>query len=266
MKNQSTKRPASRRSRSSFIKNIEARARSSKSRIILALDIDYRDDTSKLLTDAKVIVNKTSKYLCAVKLNFHLITPLSISELRELNRTISSRGLPSIADIKLNDIDNTNRVATEYLWKAGFSAVIVNPFVGYNGALDVVLQRAHEIGKGVIFLAYMSHRGAEEGYGLRLEKGETIHELFLEHARDWKADGVVMGTTRPEKILAARNFLGSRIKIFSPGSGAQGGNPVASLKAGADYLIFGRSIVESGDPNQAVREIYQSLLAWRENR
>lgn len=266
MKNQSIGRTRSTRSSLDFSRDIEARSKKSNSRIVLALDLDYRNDTSRLLYDAKSIVNSTSKYLCAVKLNFHLIAPLSILELRELNQTISSRGLNSIADIKLNDIDNTNRVATDYLWKAGFAAVIANPLAGYDGALDVVLQRAHAIGKGVILLAYMSHKGAQEGYGLKLHDGGTVHELFLQRARDWKADGVVMGTTRPEKITAAKRFLGRSIKIFSPGSGAQGGDPIASLNAGTDYLIFGRSIVDSEDPKQAVREIYHSLLAWKENR
>ncbi|MGI0080050.1 MAG: orotidine 5'-phosphate decarboxylase / HUMPS family protein [Nitrososphaerales archaeon] len=252
------------RAQGNFTKAIEKRSKTSKSRIILALDLDYRNNTSKLLSDAESMVRKTSEYLCAVKLNFHLILPLSLSELSKLNRTIESNQLTTIADIKLNDIDNTNRVASEYLWKAGFSALIANPFVGYENGLDVVLKESRAIGKGVILLAYMSHRGAEEGYGLRLEGGRTLHELFLERAKSWKADGVIMGTTRPERIAEARAFLGRDVKILSPGSGAQGGDPIKSLKAGADYLIFGRGILESGNPKDSVRQIYRSQLAWTE--
>ncbi|MGI0083920.1 MAG: orotidine-5'-phosphate decarboxylase, partial [Nitrososphaerales archaeon] len=73
-----------------------------------------------------------------------------------------------------------------------------------------------------------------------------------------------MGTTRPERIAEARAFLGRDVKILSPGSGAQGGDPIKSLKAGADYLIFGRSILESGNPKDSVRQIYRSQLAWTE--
>lgn len=251
--------------KANFKRAVESRSKTSGSRIILALDLDYRDDPSGLLSDAVSIVRETRDYLCAVKLNFHLVLPLSLVELGKLNKTITSYGLASIADVKLNDIDNTNRVATEYLWKAGFSAVIANPFTGYTNGLDIVLKRARAAGKGVILLAYMSHKGAEEGYGLKLEGGRTMHELFLERAKRWKADGVVMGTTRPEKIASARAFLGRGVKIFAPGSGAQGGDPVKSLEAGADYLIFGRSVVESGDPQEAVKQIYRSQLAWTES-
>ena len=38
--------------------------------------------------------------------------------------------LQTIADIKLNDIGNTNKVTTEHLWNLGFDAVIANPIMG----------------------------------------------------------------------------------------------------------------------------------------
>jgi orotidine-5'-phosphate decarboxylase len=248
-----------------FKQAIREASKNSESKIILALDLDYRPDVEKLLTRAEEILSLTRDYICGVKVNWHLIAPLSLSELEHLNGFVSASGLPSIADIKLNDIDNTNRVATEYLWQAGFSAVIVNPFVGYEGGLDVVIRRAHELGKGVIALSYMSHKGAEEGYGLKLEDGRTLYELFLDRAKSWNVDGVIMGTTRPEKIVYARKRLGRDILILSPGSGAQGGDAIKSLEAGADYLIFGRSIVDAENPGSAAKRIRESLLPWLEN-
>jgi orotidine-5'-phosphate decarboxylase len=234
-------------------------SKSKKSNLILALDLAYRRDVSGLLHDAKRIVEATSDYLCAVKINYHLMLPLSIPEMSSLNKCISQNGLVSIADLKLNDIDNTNRVATEYLWDAGFSAVIVNPFVGLDGALDTVFERAHELGKGVITLAYMSHRGADEGYGLKLNGKRTVFDEFLQRARKWGSAGVILGTTRPLKIEKARMVLGKEIKIICPGSGAQGGDPMASIKAGADYLIFGRAIIETQNPRAAAKNILKSL-------
>ncbi|MDG6995914.1 MAG: orotidine 5'-phosphate decarboxylase [Nitrososphaerota archaeon] len=245
----------------SFLKLIDEKSKKADSRLILALDPDFRSDTSSLLKDAKAIVEATSDYICAVKINFHLLLPLSLNEISELNKLADSFGLPVIADIKLNDIDNTNRVATSYLWASGFSAVIVNPFVGYENGLDVVFSEAHRLNKGVITLGFMSHAGAGEGYGLKLADGRTISQLFLEKAVSWGADGVILGTTRPEQISRARQVLGSRIKIISPGSGAQGGNPVASLRAGADYLIYGRAIVGDSNPKAAVKRIREALAS-----
>jgi orotidine-5'-phosphate decarboxylase len=236
-----------------------------RSRIILALDLDHRANTRNLLSDAMNLVRETSDAICAVKINFHLLLPLSISEITRLNSFITKRGLVSIADIKLNDIDNTNRVTTEYLWDSGFSAVIANPFVGFEGALDVVFEQAHRRGKGIILLGYMSHKGADEGYGLKLPNSRTIFREFLERAKNWKADGMILGSTRPEKIVEARKILGRKIKLICPGSGAQGGNSVESLKAGADYLIYGRAIVQSKHPGQTAKDILRSLSSITKN-
>ncbi len=248
----------------SFKNLIESKSKKSKSRIILALDPDFRENLSNLADDATKIINDTSDYICGIKINFHLIAPLALQELRSINDIAMNYRLPSIADIKLNDIDNTNKVATEYLWKAGFSAVIANPLAGYEGGLDIVLKRAKELDKGVILLAYMSQKGADEGYGLVLRDNRTLFDLFLDRAQDWNADGVIVGSTRPEKISSARKRLGNETKIFSPGSGAQGGDLVRSLEAGADYLIVGRSIVESKNPREQAKLLFRSLLPWTE--
>jgi orotidine-5'-phosphate decarboxylase len=248
-----------------FADKLELCSKKKRSKIILALDLDYRTNTHSLLSDAIELVGETSDSICAVKINFHLLLPLSMSEITRLNGVIRKRGLVSIADIKLNDIDNTNRVTTRYLWDSGFSAVIANPFVGFEGALDVVFKQARERGKGVILLGYMSHRGADEGYGLKLYNGRTIFREFLERAKNWKADGMILGSTRPEKIVEARKVLGPRVKLICPGSGAQGGNSVESLKAGADYLIYGRAIVQSKNPGEAAKDILRSLSSIAKN-
>jgi orotidine-5'-phosphate decarboxylase len=41
--------------------------------------------------------------------------------------------------------------------------------------------------------------------------------------------------------------------IFSPGVGAQGGDPKQAIAAGSDYLIIGRSIYAEGNPSVAAK-------------
>jgi orotidine-5'-phosphate decarboxylase len=229
------------------------------SRIILALDIPHRRSTKDLLKDSVAILDKVWDLVAAVKINFHLVIPLSLEGLSELNDRIHTAGLCSIADIKLNDIDNTNEIATDYLWDAGFDAVIVNPFAGFKGGLDVVYNRGRQLNKGVISLAYMSHQGADESYGLETSTGASMFEIMIERANLWDSDGVILGTTRIDKIRDARSILRKSIKIISPGSGSQGGDPLAALKAGGDYLIFGRSLINAGDPRDATLRISEAL-------
>jgi orotidine-5'-phosphate decarboxylase len=246
------------RSTESFKSLLNERSVSTKSRIIVALDVPHRKDTLALLKDSLKLIDTISDYVCGVKVNFHLIIPLSLSDISELNDRVHSNGLISIADIKLNDIGNTNLVSTEYLWDSGFDAVIVNPFVGFEGALDCVYEKSHKLGKGVISLAYMSHPGADEGYGLELENGNSLFDLMLERANSWGSDAVILGTTRPEKVKIGRSRLDKSIKIISPGSGAQGGDVTAAIQAGADYLIYGRSIVSDSDPRGAAKLVFET--------
>jgi orotidine-5'-phosphate decarboxylase len=243
-----------------FQESLASAASQKRSNTILALDLDFQEDTSSMLDEALRIFNDTKDYLCGVKINFHLLFSLSGEQIEQLNEEITKSGIPSIADIKLNDIDNTNRVATEYLWKRGFSAVIVNPFVGYEGGLDVVFKRAKELDKGIITLAYMSHKGADEGYGLELKDGRTVFELLLGRAVQWQADGIIMGTTRTDRIAYARRKIPGYMAILSPGSGSQGGMSRESYLAGSDYLIYGRSIVEARSPRDSARQIFDTML------
>ena len=235
-----------------------ASTQNSGSKIILALDLPHRKDPHGLLRDSINLLDKVASYICAVKSNFHLILPLSISEVQELNERVHSNGLTSIADIKLNDIANTNDIAVNYLWDSGFDGVIANPFVGFEGGLDVVYQSANQFDKGVITLAYMSHPGADEGYGLETREGSTLFELMLERANEWGSDGVIIGSTRTDRIAQARSILKRDIAIISPGSGTQGGDASASIRAGSDYLIYGRSIVTSDDPAREAKRIFQT--------
>ena len=75
----------------------------------------------------------------------------------------------------------------------------------------------------------------------------------------WGADGVVVGATVPQKISEVKQILGEKVDIYSPGVGAQGGAAETAVKAGANYLIVGREIVNSDDPAAAARMLCDSI-------
>ncbi|MCW4017155.1 MAG: orotidine 5'-phosphate decarboxylase [Candidatus Bathyarchaeota archaeon] len=240
----------------SFKQQMEETSKNKQSSIILALDFPYqgKQERGNLLTKAKNLLDTVSPYICAVKFNHHLTLPLGIFDgVQALVEQAHKRGLLAIMDCKVNDIGNTNNVIAEYYYDAGFDAVIANPFVGLEQGIKPILDVATERHRGVILLAYMSHKGAAEGYGQTIRDAETGVETkqylaFARKAARWNADGVVVGATVPEKIREIRFVLGEEVPIYSPGVGAQGGSVEDSVKAGARYLIVGREIVHADDP------------------
>ena len=169
-------------------------------------------------------------------------------------------------DAKINDIGNTNRTIAEYYYKAGFDAVIASPFVGWDEGMQPVFEIAHKMNRGVILLVYMSHKGAVEGYGQTVQDPATgklvpQYKVFAEKALKWNADGAVVGATYPEKIREISAILKNKVSIYSPGVGAQGGDAETAVRAGADYLIVGRAIVEAESPRKLAEQIRDA--AWQ---
>ncbi len=224
---------------------------SRKSRIILANDLN---DNNIAKLESKTITNikKLHEYLCAIKLNFHVILPLSQESLTKINQIAHDNGLQTIADIKLNDIGNTNEIATQRLWQCGFDSVIVNPIMGLEN-LQKLVTSSHNSGHGVITLVHMSHPGAKLGYGLSVRNPRTkkmikLHELFLQWSILSKVDGIVVGATVPKIISQSSKMIKGKCEIYSPGVGTQGGDPKKAIQSGANYLIVGRTILDSMDP------------------
>ena len=247
-----------------FTERIKKSANLHKSKLVLALDLSYTDKKD-LLKLAKNSLNMLGDYICAVKINFHLLLPLDLySEVKTVTDLAHSLGLQTIADIKLNDISNTNEVALSHLWSVGFDALTINPFIGFDALKDAILY-AHKNNNGVIALVYMSHKGASDTYGLNVidpKSNRTVqmYEMFLDWIEELNADGIVVGATLPEIIKRCSARVKGKVPIFSPGVGTQGGDAKQALANGSDYLIVGRSIIEAKDPKAQASQIRQ--LTW----
>jgi len=239
---------------------VKSRAEREGSRIILALDL-HIEDREVLLEKSLKMLRALSNHICAVKINRHLTLPLGLfTGVVKLVEAAHSVGLPAIMDCKLNDIGSTNLAIASNYFDAEFDALTVSPYVGWEKGLDSVFQLAQEKDKGVIPVIYLSHPGASKSFELKVLDpltGETKPQYlyFAEMAREWNADGVVVGATRPEKIAAVRKAIGGEIPIYSPGVGFQGGRAEDALKSGADYLIVGRSIITAKDPVVAAEQL-----------
>ncbi len=226
------------------------------------LNLDLTSDRPRdILSRSLKMLKATHPYVCAVKINRQLVLPLGLfNGIQKILGLTRDLGLPTIMDCKINDVGHTNRIIAEYYYKAGFDAVTANPFVGWEEGLQPVFEVAEQLSRGVILLVYMSHKAAGEGYGQTIQDPKTgrlipQYVALAEKALSWNADGVVVGATYPEKIKEVYGFLGENVPIYSPGVGVQGGAVEATIKAGARYLLVGRTITLSENPAETAKQI-----------
>jgi orotidine-5'-phosphate decarboxylase len=199
--------------------------------LILALDVTGRKQ-------AKKIAKACAPHLDAIKLGYPLILSCGLAFAGELE----GLGLPLIADFKVADIPNTNRLIAEQVFDAGFSSIICHGFTGKD-AVQACVDVAADYGGACFVVAEMSHPGATAFF--HGGNAEKIAELAMECG----ADGIIAPATRPERVKALRKIVGNR-KILSPGVGAQGGDAATVAKI-VDGIIVGRAIYDAENPAAA---------------
>jgi orotidine-5'-phosphate decarboxylase len=199
--------------------------------LILALDVTERKK-------ALAVVHACASHIDAVKIGYPLILSCGIS----LAKDLEEEDLPLIADFKVADIPNTNRLIAEQVFDAGFASIICHGFTGKD-AVQACVDTSSDYGGACFVVAEMSHPGATEFF--QGGTAERIARLALECG----ADGIIAPATRPDRITVLRQIVGSR-KILSPGVGIQGGDAdlVARL---VDGIIVGRAIYEADNPGTA---------------
>jgi orotidine-5'-phosphate decarboxylase len=112
----------------------------------------------------------------------------------------------------------------------------------------------------------MSHPSSYEGYGLQIytsnnEYSNTesipMYKLLYGYSRSSGADGIVIGATKVDIIKEISEL--NEIKIYSPGFVTQYGSIDDAVKAGTDYFILGRHILNSSSPLDNVNLILHQI-------
>jgi orotidine-5'-phosphate decarboxylase len=203
--------------------------------LILALDVLDR-------LSACNIVQATSDSIDAIKLGY----PLVLAEGIGIAKTLSDiSGLPLIADFKVADIPNTNRLIAEQVFAAGFSSIICHGFPGADTVMACT-DIAHDAGGKCFVVCEMSHPGATTFYH------GGVAEHMAKMAMEAGADGIIAPATRPERVQILRDIVQDAL-IYSPGIGTQGGDASKIVNL-VDGMIVGRSIYEAADPKAAAKE------------
>jgi orotidine-5'-phosphate decarboxylase len=143
--------------------------------------------------------------------------------------------VPVILDAKRGDIGSTaEQYAREAFERYGADAVTLSPFMGF----DSVEPYLRHQGKGAFLLCRTSNPGGDDLQGQRLADVEGQPFLYEHVARlaqgPWNLNGqlgLVVGATYPAEIERVR-ALAPTVPLLIPGVGAQGGDAVATVRAG----------------------------------
>lgn len=209
-----------------------------KSRLIIALDVTDR-------REALNIVSKIGGVVDAVKVNYPLVLSCGLGIIGEIKKHASV-----IADFKVADIPNTNRLICERTFEAGADAIICQGFTGRD-SVEACVAVARQYGGETFVVTEMSHPGA-------LDFLQPCAMQLVDLARAVNASGIIAPATRPEQLALIRKSA-ENMKILSPGVGAQGGDAKAAIEAGADFVIVGRSIYKAADPYRAAIDFIEQL-------
>jgi orotidine-5'-phosphate decarboxylase len=199
--------------------------------LILALDVTEKKK-------ALALAHACASHIDAIKLGYPVVLSCGLAIAGELE----ALDLPLIADFKVADIPNTDRLIAEQVFDAGFSSIICHGFTGKD-AVQACVDVAADYGGACFVVAEMSHPGATAFFH------DGAAEKIAGLAMECGADGIIAPATRPERVKVLRKIIGNR-KILSPGVGAQGGDAAAVAKI-VDGIIVGRAIYDAEDPAAA---------------
>ncbi|GAB3361344.1 MULTISPECIES: orotidine-5'-phosphate decarboxylase [Giesbergeria] len=228
-----------------FLDMLHAAATQNNSMLCVGLDPEpsrfpaaMQGDPRKIYDFCAAIVDATADLVCAFKPQIaYFAAHGAEDQLERLMQHMRSHApqVPIILDAKRGDIGSTaEQYAKEAFERYGADAVTLSPFMG----LDSIEPYLRYPGKGAFLLCRTSNPGGDDFQNQRLASiaGEPL--LYEHIARlaqgSWNHNGqlgLVVGATYPAEIERVR-ALAPTVPLLIPGVGAQGGDALATVRAG----------------------------------
>ncbi|HEX2543385.1 MAG TPA: orotidine-5'-phosphate decarboxylase [Ramlibacter sp.] len=197
-----------------------------------------KDDAGRIFDFCARIVDATGDLAIAFKPQIaYFAAHRAESQLEDLMRHVRANfpHVPVILDAKRGDIGSTaEQYAREAFERYGADAVTLSPFMGFDSVQPYLKHRE----KGAFLLCRTSNPGGDDLQNQRLASIEGQPLLYEHVARlaqgDWNLNGqlgLVVGATYPAEVQRVR-AIAPTLPLLIPGVGAQGGDAVATVKAG----------------------------------
>jgi len=228
-----------------FLDMLQAAERQNGSMLCVGLDPEpakfpgaLQGDASKIYDFCAAIVEATADLVIAFKPQIAYFAAHRAED--QLEKLIAhmrkvAPNVPIILDAKRGDIGSTaEQYAKEAFERYGADAVTLSPFMGFDSLQPYL--KYH--GKGAFLLCRTSNPGGDDLQAQRLASvpGEPLlYEHIAKLAQGpWNLNGqlgLVVGATYPVEIERVR-AVAPTVPLLIPGVGAQGGDAVATVKAG----------------------------------
>ena len=228
-----------------FLEQLQGAERQNGSLLCVGLDPEpskfpasMKGDASKIYDFCAQIVDATADLAISFKPQIAYFAAHRAEEQLEKLMAHMRRNaphVPVILDAKRGDIGATaEQYAIEAFERYGADAVTLSPFMGF----DSVQPYLKHHGKGAFLLCRTSNPGGDDLQNQRLASVDG-QPLLYEHIAKlaqgpWNVNGqlgLVVGATYPAEIERVRS-LAPTLPLLIPGVGAQGGDAVATIKAG----------------------------------
>ena len=244
-----------------FLDMLRTAERQNGSMLCVGLDPDparfpapWRNDASKIYDFCAAMVDATADLAMAFKPQIaYFAAHRAEAQLERLMAHMrrAAPHVPVILDAKRGDIGSTaEQYALEAFERYGADAVTLSPFMGFDSVQPYL--KYH--GKGAFLLCRTSNPGGDDLQNQRLSSIDGSPLLYEHVARlaqgPWNLNGqlgLVVGATYPAEIERVR-AVAPTVPLLIPGVGAQGGDAVATVKAGWRGVATGQGELETTAP------------------
>lgn len=231
-------------------------------KIAIALDLDDLDSACQIMDK----LGESAKLYKVGPQLFTKVGPVIIKE-------IKNRGKKIFLDLKFHDIPNTVYKASEAVVELGVDIFNIHISGGTEmmvASVDATRSKAIQLGikkpilLGVTILTSMDIKELKNLYDIERDLESQIMHLS-KLAKSAGLDGVVAS---PKEIKLIREELGSDFIILTPGvrtEKLEGDDqkrvmtPSQAFLYGADYIVIGRPIYQSLDPESAFKKILEQI-------
>ncbi len=230
-------------------------------------------DKNGVLEFNKAIIDATSDYAAAYKINFAFYEEAGAEGMEMLARTLEiiPNDILVIGDAKRGDIGNTSKMYAKSLFDHfKLDASTLSPYMGEDSLSPFL----HYTDKIHFILALTSNPGSHDFEKLEITSGKKLYQEVIQKVSKWNINkncGIVFGATNLDELKQNINNF-SDLFVLLPGVGAQGGDLEGIVKifrqnSNNNYivnvsraLLYADSSVDFAKTSKRILQDYNKLV------